>query len=366
MRILVAPDSFKGTATAAQAATAIAAGWRSVRPADTVLELPLADGGEGSAAVIRASTPGASEIRCRATGPDGILVDAGWLLLPDGTAVVELAAASGLTLMRRKDALGAQTTGFGEQLAAAAADPRVRRIVATVGGSAATDGGAGALSALGARFLDPAGKPLGSGGGMLNRCARVDVSALVPPPEGGVQVLTDVTAPLLGPRGAAAVFGPQKGATADDVTLLEASLARLAAVIGGEPDQAGAGAAGGAAFGLATLWNARLEPGARLIGEVVGLSGAVDRSDLVITGEGRFDAQSTTGKVVGHVLGTVAGQRVLLIAGQIDRALPAGIERAVELCRLAGSGDRAMVDAQRWLRAAGAELSAATAADCRP
>lgn len=359
MRILVAPDSFKGTATAAQAATAIAAGWRSVRPVDTVVELPLADGGEGSAAVIRASSPGASEIRCRATGPDGVPVDSGWLLLPDGTAVVELAATSGLTLMRRKDALGAQTTGFGEQLAAAAADPRVCRIMATVGGSAATDGGAGALTALGARFLDCGGNPLRPGGGRLNRCATVDVAALVPPPEGGVEVLTDVTAPLLGPRGAAAVFGPQKGATPGDVARLEASLARLAAVIGGDPDQAGAGAAGGAAFGLAALWNARLEPGAQRIGDVVGLSGALDRSDLVITGEGRFDDQSTTGKVVGHLLGTIAGQRVLLIAGQIDGALPAGIERAVELRRLAGSGDRAMVDAPRWLRVAGAELAAA-------
>ncbi len=360
MRILVAPDSFKGTATAAQAATAIAAGWRSARPADTVVELPLADGGEGSAAVIRASTPGAHEIRCRATGPDGGPIEAGWLLLPDGTAVVELAAASGLTLMRRQDALSAQTTGFGQLLAAAARHPRVKRIVATVGGSAATDGGAGALSALGARFLDAAGLPLGPGGGPLNRCVKVDVSTLVPAPEGGVEVLTDVTAPLLGLRGAAAVFGPQKGASAGDVALLDASLAQLAAVIGGEPDRAGAGAAGGAAFGLAALWNARLVPGAQRIGEIVGLAAALDRSDLVITGEGRFDEQSTTGKVVGHLLGSVAGQRVLLIAGQVDGPLPARIERAVELRALAGSGERAMIDTERWLRAAGAELAAAT------
>ncbi|MGI8415129.1 MAG: glycerate kinase, partial [Nakamurella sp.] len=167
MHILIAPDSFKGSATAAQAAAAIADGWRSVRPSDTVVTLPLADGGEGSAAAIAAGTPGSNEIACPATGPDGRRVDASWLLLPDETAVVELAAASGLPQMRAKDALGAQTTGFGQLLAAAAAHPSVTKIVATVGGSAATDGGSGALGALSARFLDRADSELPPGGGSL-------------------------------------------------------------------------------------------------------------------------------------------------------------------------------------------------------
>lgn len=358
MHILIAPDSFKGSATAAQAAAAIADGWRSVRPNDTVVTLPLADGGEGSAAAIAAGTPGSNEIACPATGPDGRRVDAGWLLLPDGTAVVELAAASGLPQMRDKDALGAQTTGFGQLLAAAAAHPSVTKIVATVGGSAATDGASGALGALGARFLDRTDSELPPGGGSLKNLASVDVSALICPPAGGVEVLIDVTAPLLGPRGAAAVFGPQKGASAADIAALDDALRQFASVIGGTPDQPGAGAAGGAAFGLATLWGAVLVPGAQRIGATVGLPAALRVADLVITGEGRFDDQSTTGKVVGHLLEQPAVQRVWLVVGQIDGALPDRIERAVELTGIAGSSAKAIVDTEHWLRTAGAALAA--------
>jgi glycerate kinase len=357
MRILIAPDSFKGTASATDVAIALAAGWTSIRPQDTVIVLPLADGGEGSAAAIRATDPDAEEIPCAATGPDGRPVSAGWLLLTDGTAIVELAAASGLPQMEIPDPLGAQTRGFGELLAAATENPRVRRIVATVGGSAATDGGTGALSALGARFLDADGRPLPAGGGSLSRLATVDLAALTPPPGGGVEVLTDVTAPLLGRRGAAAVFGPQKGAGADDVEALDAALTRLAAVIGGHPDQSGAGAAGGTAFGLATLWSADLAAGARRIGEITGLPAALAGADLLITGEGRFDGQSTTGKVVGHLLESVARQRFLLVTGQLGAEPPDRIERTVELSVLAGSGAQAMQHTTHWLTRAGAELA---------
>lgn len=357
MRILIAPDSFKGTASASEVAAALAAGWASVRPQDSVVVLPLADGGEGSAAAIRATDPDAEEIHCAATGPDGRPVSAGWLLLADGTAVVELAAASGLPQMQIPDPLGAQTRGFGELLAAAARHPRVQRIVATVGGSAATDGGTGALSALGARFLDADGHRLSAGGGSLSRLAGVDLTELNPPPDGGVEVLTDVTAPLLGRRGAAAVFGPQKGAGAADVVALDAALSRLAAVIGGHPDQAGAGAAGGTAFGLATLWGAALVPGARRIGELTGLPAALAGADLLITGEGRFDGQSTTGKVIGHLLECVGRQQVLLVTGQLGAEPPARIERTVELSALAGSSAQAMQHTVHWLTRAGAELA---------
>lgn len=369
MHILIAPDSFKGSASAAQAAAAIADGWRSVRPADTVATMPLADGGEGSAAAIGADTPGSREIACPATGPDGRPVDASWLLLPDGTAVVELAAASGLPQMRQQDALGAQTIGFGQLLAAAAAHPMVTKIVATVGGSAATDGGSGALGALGACFLDHAGSELPSGGGFLKDIASVDVSMLSRPPAGGVEVLTDVTAPLLGPLGAAAVFGPQKGASAADVQALDDGLRQFASVVGGHPEQPGAGAAGGAAFGLAILWGAVLVPGAQRIGAIVGLPAALRVADLVITGEGRFDDQSTTGKVVGHLLEQPAAQRVWLVAGHIDGALPDRIEQSVALDVLAGSSEAAMSETTHWLRMAGAELAgilAPTAANLGP
>lgn len=357
MHILIAPDSFKGSATAAEAAAAIADGWRSVRAADTVATLPLADGGEGTTEAIAAATAGSRLIGCPATGPDGRDVEAGWLLLPDGTAVVELASASGLPQMLEMDPLGAQTIGFGQLLAAAAAHPQVTKIVAAVGGSAATDGGSGALTALGALFLNAAGAELGTGGAALKDCVSVDVSALIGPPDGGVEVLTDVTAPLLGRHGAAAVFGPQKGASATDVRALDDALGQLASVIGGQPGQPGAGAAGGASFGLAALWGAVLVPGAQRIGEIVGLPGALAAAGLVITGEGRFDDQSTTGKVVGHLLEQPAAQPFWLIAGQIDRALPDRIGQAIALSELAGSSERAMAEPEHWLYRAGAELA---------
>lgn len=357
MRVLIAPDSFKGTATAQQAADAISDGWRSVRPDDEIRTLPLADGGEGSAAAIIAASPGAERIACPATGPDGRRVSASWWLMADGTAVVELAAASALPQMLTPDAPRAQTTGFGELLRAATGHPDVRRIIATLGGSAATDGGTGALRALGARLLDAAGDELAPGGGALQRLAAVDVSGLRPPPAGGVQMLTDVTAPLLGPRGAAAVFGPQKGADPDDVIQLETGLRRLHEVIGGDPERPGAGAAGGTGFGLATLWGASTSPGADAIGRLVGLPSALMDTDLVITGEGRFDHQSTTGKVVGHLLGLLTGQRVALIAGQIDGDVRR-FERAMALADLAGSADAAVQQPEHWLQAAGADLAA--------
>lgn len=359
MRVLIAPDSFKGTATAQQAADAIAEGWSSVRPTDRIHTLPLADGGEGSAAAIVTATPGAEQIRCSATGPDGRPVQAGWWLLPGGTAVVELAAASGLPQMQAKDPLHAQTTGFGQLLRAAATHPAVRRIVATLGGSAATDGGTGALRALGARLLDESGAELPEGGSSLRRLARVELSQLIPPPAGGVEILTDVTAPLLGPLGAAAVFGPQKGAGPDDVIALETGLRRLHEVIGGDPDRPGAGAAGGTGFGLARMWGATTAPGAERIGQIVGLPAALAEAELLITGEGAFDRQSTTGKVVGHLLELAARQRILLVAGQIDGATPVRIERSIELGRLAGSPDEAIRHTEQWLRAAGADLAAA-------
>lgn len=368
MHVLVAPDSFKGTLSAARAAAAIAAGWRSVRPGDELVAMPLADGGEGSAEAIRDATPGGLEIARSVTGPDGAPIIAGWLLLPDGTAVVELAAASGLplisapipltaqTALTALTALTAQTTGFGELLAAATRHPDVRRIVATVGGSASTDGGTGALTALGCRFLDAVGRELPPGGGSLALLTTVDTSALIPPPAEGVLVLTDVTAPLTGTDGAAAVFGPQKGASPDDIATLDAGLTRLAAVIGGQPDAPGAGAAGGAAFGLVTLWSARAVAGATRLGEIVGLPAAVCAADLVITGEGRFDGQSSIGKVVGHLLQAADGRPVALVAGEIDAPLEA-FTAAVCLTDLAGSPAAAMAEPERWLHEAGARLA---------
>jgi len=357
VRVLIAPDSFKGSVSAAAAAAALAAGWLAVRPGDQVTRLPLADGGEGTLDVLAATVVGAQWRQTGVTGPGGGLVRCRWLQLPGGTAVVELARASGLPLLDHPDPLGAHTTGLGEVLARAL-DRGATRILAGLGGSASTDGGTGALTALGARFLDAAGRPLPPGGGGLAALAGADLRGLRAPPAGGVTCLTDVTAPLLGPRGAAAVYGPQKGADAAQVARLEAGLARLAEVLGGDPGAPGAGAAGGTGYGLAAGWGAVFAPGAAELARLAGLERALAGADLVITGEGRFDPTSLTGKTCGTVLAAAAaaGVPMALVAGQVSGTVPDGVE-AVSLAGLAGGAAPALASPRRWLRAAARRLA---------
>jgi len=368
LRVLIAPDSFKGSLRATAVADALAAGWLTARPGDKVTRLPLADGGEGTLDVLAATVPGARWHRARVTGPGGAPVTSRWLELPGRTAVAELAESSGLPLLARPDPMGAQTTGLGEVLGRAL-DTGADRILAGLGGSAATDGGTGALAALGARFLDAAGRPLPPGGGALPALARVDLNQLRPPPAGGVTCLTDVTAPLLGPRGAAPVFGPQKGAGAAQIARLEAGLARLAGLLGGDPAAPGAGAAGGTGYGLATAWGAVLAPGAADLARLAGLDRAVAGADLVITGEGRFDATSLTGKTCGTVIAAAATAAVpvALVAGQVSGPLagkwPAldGVPAPVviiALNELAGGTAAALASPRRWLRRAARQLAA--------
>jgi len=354
MRVLVAPDAFKGTLSAADAAACLAAGWRDVRPEDEVALLPLADGGEGTLDALAAADPSFSRVPVPAVcGPCGARVDAEHLLRRDGTAVVELARSSGLPLAPRLDPLGATTRGVGEVLHAALRAGAARVVVA-VGGSASTDGGAGLLRALGLRVLDAGGRDLPDGGGALRRAAALDSTGLLPPPPGGVVVLTDVRAPLLGPEGAAAVFGPQKGADAEQVRLLEGALGTWAALCGGDPDLPGAGAAGGTAYGLSALWGAVLVPGGAHVADLAGLDGALDRADLVVTGEGRFDRTSLGGKVCGEVLRRAdrAGVPAAVVCGQRGAGLD-GV-RVLALDDLAGSVPLALADAAGWARRAGA------------
>ncbi|MEU2347727.1 glycerate kinase [Modestobacter sp. NPDC049651] len=360
LRVVIAPDSFKGTLDATAAAAALAAGWHRARPDDVVTPVPLADGGEGTLEALGAGLPETCWRRTRVGGPDGAPVDAAWLLRPDGTAVVEMARAAGLPLLPAPDPLGATTRGLGELLAAVVADPATDRVLLTLGGSATTDGGAGALAALGARFLDAEGSDLPPGGGALTRLAAVDLAGLAPPPPGGVQCLVDVTAPLLGPLGAAGQFGPQKGATREQVAVLDAGLARLAALLGGQPDAPGAGAAGGTAYGFATCWGATSVSGADAVAEAAGLDAALAGADLVLTGEGQFDAQSLRGKVVGRLVERArdAGVPVVVVAGRLGAdvgELP--VRRAVSLTALAGSPAAAMGEPARWLDAAAEALA---------
>lgn len=359
VRIVIAPDALKGGPSAAQAAEAIAAGWRSRRD-DELVVMPLADGGEGTLDALASAVVGARRHVVAVTGPDGRPVDAPYLLLPDGGAVVELAATSGLPLMRALDPLGAHTTGLGEAIAAAL-DAGADRLSIAVGGSATTDGGTGALTVLGLRLIDGDGDGLPAGGGALRRLATVDAAGLRAPPPGGVEVLTDVTTVLTGPQGAAAVFGPQKGADADEIAELDAALTRLAEVLGGRPDEPGAGAAGGTAYGFATLWDAELRAGSSAIAAHAGLRAALETADLVITGEGSLDATSFAGKVVGTVVTEAdrSGVPVAVVAGHVDEATAAGRPGliTVSLSELAGSARASLAEPLRFLEHAGARLA---------
>jgi glycerate kinase len=357
MRVVIAPDSFKGSLDAADVAAAIADGWRSVRPGDDIRMLPQADGGEGTLAAIASAVEGAV-LRSAGdvTGPHGHAVPGHWLQLPDGTAVVELAQASGLPLMPAPDPLGATTRGLGEVIAAAL-DSGATQLVVGLGGSASTDGGAGALSALGLLLLDDDRRPVGDGGGELARVATIDRTGMRAAPAGGVRLLSDVSAPLLGPAGAAAVFGPQKGASPVDVRTLDEALTRYAALLGGDSGAPGSGAAGGTGYGFVAAWGAVIESGARAIADLTGLTAEAASADVVITGEGRFDATSLTGKVVGDVL-ALAGDRTVIIAGQVAAEPPPGVG-AWSLAHLAESPEAAMADPARWMRDAAAEAARA-------
>lgn len=365
--VVIAPDSFKGTIAAAAAAEAIAAGWRRERPSDGVRLMPMADGGEGTVDAFATAVPGARRMPVTVTGPDGTRVEASWVLLPptpdapDGTGVVELASTSGIERLGTPPRLRpfeAHTRGFGEAIAAALAHG-VSRLVLGIGSSSSTDGGAGMLRALGARFTDASGSPIADGARGLATAAAVDLSRLAPLPSHGVTVLSDVTNPLLGARGAAAVFGPQKGATPDDIAALDAGLARIAALLNADPDAAGAGAAGGTGFGL-LAWGARLVPGSAAVAELVGLDEVVASAHVVVTGEGSYDGQSAAGKVPAHVgaVAAAAGVPVALVAGRIGTdAGTSGFAATVSLTELAGSADAAMADPARWLTEAGAALA---------
>lgn len=355
--VVVAPDSFKGSASAAAIAGALADGWRSVRAADRIVLAPMADGGEGTLDAFAVAVQGAVRHDVRVEGPDGRAVDASWLELPDGSAVVELAETSGIGLLDALAPFDTHTIGFGQAIAAAL-DSGATRLLLAIGGSASTEAGAGALTALGARLLDAAGRPVLPGNRGLAAVARVDLSGLRALPPGGAHILSDVTSPLLGPSGAAAVFGPQKGASLGDVASLEEGLARFAAAGAAvDPATPGAGAAGGAGYGL-LLWGATLSAGAAAVGEAIGLPASIASADVVLTGEGRFDSQSAAGKVPEYVSGLAraAGVPAYLAAGSIA-AEPTAFAASAELAALAGGSAPAIADPLPWARAAGAALA---------
>jgi glycerate kinase len=332
-RVVIAPDKFKGSVTAVEAAEAIALGVRDALPDAVIETCPVADGGEGTLDVLYAA--GARAVDLRVRGPLDSAVDARYAVL-EGTAYIESARACGIEFVEPSPevALRTHTWGVGELLAHAL-DGGAKRLVLTVGGTASTDGGAGMLQALGARILDGAGAPIGLGGGQLRHVAEVDLSAVAARLVGvSVGVATDVTNPLLGAQGAAAVFGPQKGARAEEVAELEDALEAWAQALKatGAPDISdiqGAGAGGGISGAAVAGLGATLKSGFDLVVELTGVDSALDRADLVITGEGSLDEQSLHGKAPAGIAKRASTRRIplLAIAGRIklDKAQLAGL-----------------------------------------
>ncbi|SHK67827.1 glycerate kinase [Pseudonocardia thermophila] len=371
-RVLVAPDKFKGSLTAAEAARAIADGVRAALPGSRVIELPVADGGEGTVDAVVAA--GGTRHVVAVTGPTGAPVDAAWAALGE-VAVVELAAADGLQLLRptRTTALTAGSSGTGE-VVRAALDAGFRRIVIGLGGSSGTDGGTGLLTSLGARFLDADGRPVPPGGGSLRRIAEVDLDALDPRlAEADVVVCCDVEVPLTGERGAAALFGPQKGAAREDVAELDAGLAHLAEVLHAVTGRDAAavawgGAAGGVSGGLYAALGARFTPGADYVVTLLGLDDRLAEADLVVVGEGRMDRTSLTGKAPVEVVrrAVAAGVAAVAVVGALalteDEVAAAGLRAVRSAVDEAGSAAEALTRPEHWVRAA-AETVARTAVE---
>lgn len=364
MNCLVSPDSFKGTLTAVEAAQAMAEGARSIAPDAVITELPVADGGEGTVeALVRAKA--GKTMKTTVTGPLGVPTVATWGILGDGTtAVLEMASASGLALLSQEQYQPRTTTTFGTgELIRAAFDERVKKIVIGIGGSATNDGGAGMAEALGARFLDAGGIPIGRGGEALGRLDRIDLSGLDPRlRDVHIVVACDVDNVLCGPGGASAIFGPQKGATQNDVAVLDKSLRHYAAVIRQSMGidvlpVRGGGAAGGLGAGLTVFCGAELRRGIDLVLDAIGFDVHLRNADVVLTGEGRIDSQLKFGKALAGILER-AGRNsvpVLGIAGTIEGAPEqyCGPGRFTDVDSLTGqtvSIDEAMKNARQLVR----------------
>ena len=361
--IVIAPDKFKGSLTAIEAADAIARGIRPIAPTCELRIVPMADGGEGTVDAFLALPTWRAMVR-DVRGPLGDPVRAVFAF--DGTrAIVEMASASGLALVdtARRDPMRASTYGTG-QLVVAALDAGARDIVVALGGSATSDGGAGMLAALGARLLDDHDCELAPGGAELARLARIDLEHFdARLRDVTIAVAADVDHPLVGPRGASVVFGPQKGATPGDVRALDAALTRFAdisaATLGFDRrDLAGAGAAGGLGFAFAAFANARIAPGVALVAEMRDLHGAMRGAAICFTGEGSIDAQTLGGKTVLGVASIArdAGARVVAFGGRVTADAEASLaERGIVAVPIADGPlalERAFSDAPMLLERA--------------
>ena len=356
MKIVIAPDSFKDSLSAAEVASAIELGLQEVFPEAELVKCPMADGGEGTVDAILSALAGERR-SSRVSGPLGEPVEARWGWLPESrTAIIEMAEASGLQLVAldRRDACVSSTQGTGELIREALA-LGVGKVILTVGGSATNDGGAGMLKALGARFLDAAGAELPPGGLPLAGLARIDIDDLDPRlADVQFELAADVDNPLCGPHGASNTFGRQKGASEEQVLLLDAALGHFAnlcqALLGADHrDFPGSGAAGGIGFAARAFLKAGFRPGIEMVAELTGLARHTQGADLVITGEGRFDAQTLRGKTPLGVARIARQQQVpvIVLAGTLGEGYADLYEQGIEAAFSLASGPMTLEQACR-------------------
>ena len=370
-KIVIACDSFKGSCSAVDVTAYLERGLKRVRPELEVVKVPVADGGEGTVDALLFAT-GGERITVQVSDPLGRPITAGFGILPDGTAALEMAAASGLTLLTRdeRDPRIASTLGTG-QLIRASLDRGCRRLILGIGGSATNDGGAGMAVALGAKFLDDDNRPLPPGGAALARLNRIDVSELDPRlKECEITVACDVTNPLCGHNGASAVYGPQKGAGPQTVRELDQALARYAAVLTRDlgcdvADVPGSGAAGGLGAGLLAFCGAQIRSGIDSVLDAVRFETLLDGADLVITGEGAVDRQTMFGKVPAGVAARAKAALphipVIAVAGTLgkgyEEAHGCGIDFITSIATGPISLEECMSDAPRLLTETGCRLA---------
>jgi glycerate kinase len=354
MKIVIAPDSFKDSLSAQGVADAVAQGLAQVWPDAQLIKCPMADGGEGTVESVLAACNGQWR-RSWVKGPLGDSVEARWGWLPDShTAIIEMAEASGLQLVPpgQRDACSSSTYGTGE-LIRAVLDEGAGRVILAIGGSATNDGGAGAMQALGVVLLDQHNRPLPPGGLALAELARIDLSKMDPRlAQVNFEIAADVDNPLCGPHGASAIFGPQKGASPEQVQQLDQALGHFAehcaqALNKDVRDEPGSGAAGGLGFAAKAFLGAHFRSGVDVVAQLTGLAEAINGADLVITGEGRFDAQTLRGKTPFGVarIARQHGVPVVVIAGTLGEGYQALYEHGIEAAFALVSGPMTLQEA---------------------
>ncbi|AVU77401.1 glycerate kinase [Pseudomonas rhizophila] len=354
MKIVIAPDSFKDSLSAQGVADAVAQGLAQVWPDAQLIKCPMADGGEGTVESVLAACNGQWR-RSWVKGPLGASVEARWGWLPDShTAIIEMAEASGLQLVPpgQRDACSSSTYGTGE-LIRAVLDEGAGRVILAIGGSATNDGGAGAMQALGVALLDQHNRPLPPGGLALAELARIDLSKMDPRlAQVNFEIAADVDNPLCGPHGASAIFGPQKGASPEQVQQLDQALGHFAehcaqALNKDVRDEPGSGAAGGLGFAAKAFLGAHFRSGVDVVAQLTGLAEAINGADLVITGEGRFDAQTLRGKTPFGVarIARQHGVPVVVIAGTLGEGYQALYEHGIEAAFALVSGPMTLQEA---------------------